>query len=172
MVVEAPAITNHQCSRAPAVICVFSQQGPKEFVFSVFDPATGNPHEVAKLQPGSWNWGLSPDGTSIAVAKIGAGNNRIQLLSVSGQPSRDLSVKNWTSFTSVDWTADSRGLFVTSNPTGWSSSLLYVDLAGNAHELWQVKSITPIWAIPSRNGKYVAIPAPTADSNVWMVENF
>jgi serine/threonine protein kinase len=172
MVVEAPAITNHQCSRAPAVICVFSQQGPKEFVFSVFDPATGNPHEVAKLQPGSWNWGLSPDGTSIAVAKIGAGNNRIQLLSLSGQPSRDLSVKNWTSFTSVDWTADSRGLFVTSNPTGWSSSLLYVDLAGNAHELWQVKSITPIWAIPSRNGKYVAIPAPTADSNVWMVENF
>jgi Tol biopolymer transport system component/DNA-binding winged helix-turn-helix (wHTH) protein len=172
MVVEAPAITNHQCSRAPAVICVFSQQGPKEFVFSVFNPATGNPHEVAKLQPGSWNWGLSPDGTSIAVAKIGAGNNRIQLLSLSGQPSRDLSVKNWTSFTSVDWTADSRGLFVTSNPTGWSSSLLYVDLAGNAHELWQVKSITPIWAIPSRNGKYVAIPAPTADSNVWMVENF
>jgi Tol biopolymer transport system component len=58
------------------------------------------------------------------------------------------------------------------DPAAWRQSLLYVDLAGHAHQLWQVDSIWPSWAIPSRNGKYLAIPAPTVDSNVWMAENF
>ena len=60
MVLEAPAIVNFQCSRAPAAICAFSQLEPKDFVFSVFDPAIGKPHEVARLQEQTfeWNWGF------------------------------------------------------------------------------------------------------------------
>jgi len=61
---------------------------------------------------------------------------------------------------------------VTSNPTGWQSSLQYVDLAGNAHELWQVKGSSQSWVIPSRDGKYLAISAPTTSSNVWMAEGY
>jgi hypothetical protein len=174
MVLEAPAIVNFQCSRAPAALCAFSQLEPKEFVFSVFDPAIGKPHEVAKLQEQTfdWNWGLSPDGTSIAAVTFGATDNRIWLLSLTGQPTREIVVKNWYGFRSVDWAADSKGLFVASNPAGSKQSLLYVDLAGNAHPIWQVNSIWPSWAVPSRDGKYVAIPAPTVDSNVWMAEHF
>jgi Tol biopolymer transport system component len=174
IVLEAPAIVNHQCSRAPATICVFSQLKPKEFVFSVFDPVIGQPHEVAMLQEQTfdWNWGLSPDGTSIAAVTFGATDNRIRLLSLSGQPSRELVVKHWYGFRSVDWAADSKGLFVTSNPAGSRQSLLYVDLSGNAHQLWQVNSVWPSWAVPSRNGKYVTIPAPTINSNAWIAENF
>ena len=174
IVLEAPAIVNFQCSRAPAAICAFSQQEPKEFVFSVFDPAIGKPHEVAKLQEQTfdWNWGLSPDGTSIAAVTFGTTDNRIRLLSLSGQPTRELVVKNWYGFRSVDWAADSKGLFVASNPAGSRQSLLYVDLVGNAHPIWQVNSMWPSWAVPSRNGKYVALPVATVDSNVWMAENF
>jgi Tol biopolymer transport system component len=174
LVLDAPAIVNFQCSRAPAAICAFSQLEPKEFVLSAFDPATGKPHEVAKLpeQTFDWNWGLSPDGTSIAAVTFGATDNRIRLLSLSGQPTRELVVKNWYGFRSVDWAADSKGLFVASNPAGSSQNLLYVDLAGNAHPIRQVNSIWPSWAVPSRNGKYVAIPASTVGSNVWMAENF
>ena len=174
MVLEAPAIVNFQCSRAPAAICAFSQLEPKDFVFSVFDPAIGKPHEVARLQEQTfeWNWGLSPDGTSIAAVTFGATDNRILLLSLSGQPTRELVVKNWYGFRSVDWAADSRGLFVASNPAGSRQSLLYVDLAGHAHQIWQLNSMWPSWAVPSRNGRYVAIPAPTTQSNVWMAENF
>src|SRR6516162_490566 len=64
------------------------------------------------------------------------------------------------------------GLFVSSNPAGFKQSLLYVDLAGNAHQIWEVNHVWASWAIPSRNGKYLAILAPTADSNLWMAENF
>ena len=72
----------------------------------------------------------------------------------------------------MDWVADSKGLFATSNPTGWRSSLLYLDLAGKARELWQVKGSLQSWGIASRDGKYLAMPAPTSSGNVWMVEGF
>jgi hypothetical protein len=91
------------------------------------------PHEVARIgrESGIENSGLSPDGKLIAVIK--SGEKRIRLLSIAGPPTGEIVLKNWRSFSSVDWAADSKGLFATSNPTGWRSSLLYVDLAGNAH---------------------------------------
>jgi eukaryotic-like serine/threonine-protein kinase len=173
-VLEAPGIGNQQCSRAPAAVCVFSQQKPKEFVFSTFDPLNGNAHQVAKLEApkAGWAWSLSPDGTLIAFLAFGINDSRIRFLSPSGAPAREITVKGWNGFTTVDWAADGKGMFVTSSPTGRTSTLLYVDLMGNAHSLWQVDSYQPAWAIPSRNGKYLAIPAPTIESNVWMVENF
>jgi hypothetical protein len=106
-----------------------------------------------------------------AAHEFSATDNRIRLFSVSGQPAREITVKNWNSFTSLDWAADRKVFFVSSNPTGRMSTLLYVDLMGNAHQLWQVKNYQAAWAIPSHNGKYVAIPAPTIGGNVWMVEN-
>jgi Tol biopolymer transport system component len=173
VVVAAPGIGNVACSRAPASICMYSQQqSSTQLVFTAFDPVNGDAHEVARLQRGSGieNSALSPDGKSIAVTK--PGENRIHLLSIAGQPTREIVLKNSSSFSLVDWAADSKGLFVTSNPTGWRSSLLYVDLAGNAHELWQVKGSSQSWGIPSRDGKYLAIPAPTTSSNVWMAEGY
>lgn len=171
VVLEAPAIGNFECSHAPATICAFGQEEPKELVISVFDPAIGEPHKIATLQAG-WAWGLSPDGKSIAASTFGATNNQIRLLSLAGQPTRQITVKNWSGFTSLDWAADSKGFFVSSNATGSRESLLYVDLAGNAHQIWQVNHVWPTWAIASRNGRYLAIPAPTIESNVWMAENF
>jgi eukaryotic-like serine/threonine-protein kinase len=173
-VLEAPYIINYQCSHAPANICVLSKGEPKQFIFSVFDSVKGNPREVAKLEEpaNGWNWGLSPDGTSIAALKFSASDSRIRVISLKGQPTREITVKGWNSFTSLDWAADGKGFFISSNPTGRLSTLLYVDLLGNAYPLWQVKNFQATWAIPSHNGKYVAIPAPTIGSNAWMVDNF
>jgi hypothetical protein len=174
MVLEAPGLDNYQCSRAPAAICVFSQVKESEYVFSVFDAALGKPSELTKipLPKTGVSWSLSPDGRSIAVAAFAADDNRIHLIPLSGRPARDLVVKNGAGFNSVDWGADSKGLFLSSNPTGLRQSLLYVDLAGNAHPIWQSNSAWPNWAVPSRNGKYVAMPRANVDSNVWMTENF
>jgi Tol biopolymer transport system component len=172
LVVAAPGIANIACSRVPASICIYSQQSSTELIFTAFDPVNGNSHEVARVQreSGIEDSGLSPDGQFIAVIKVGAKN--IRLLSLAGQPNREIVLKNWSSFSSIDWAADSKGLFVTSNPTGWKPSLLYVDLAGNAHQLWQVKGATQSWGIASRDGKYLAIPGPTISSNVWMAEGY
>jgi serine/threonine protein kinase len=173
-VLQAPNIINFQCSRAPSDICVLGQAQPKYYIFSAFDILNGSLRQIAKLDeaPSGYNWGLSPDGTVLAATEIGVNQNRIRLLSLLGSPARDITVKDWNNFMSVDWAADGKGLFVSSNPTGRVATLLYVDLAGNATTLWQVKNFTAAWAIPSHNGKYVAMPAPTTECNIWMLQNF
>ena len=108
MIVAAPGIGNIACSQAPASICTYSQQSSTQMVFTAFDPMNGNAHEVARLQEqtGNMNWSFSPDGTLIAVTK--SGDKRIRLISISGQPLREIVLKNLGSFSSVDWAADSK----------------------------------------------------------------
>jgi eukaryotic-like serine/threonine-protein kinase len=173
LILEGSDIVNFQCSRAPANICILSQSQPNSFVFVTFDSTNGSQREVAKLNqtPNGWNWSLSPDGTTVAAMENGA-NRQIQLISLTGQPARTINLKDWDNLSSIDWAADGKGFFISSNPAGHLSTLLYVDLAGNAHPLWKVKNFQSTWAIPSHNGKYVAISAPTTACNAWMVENF
>jgi serine/threonine protein kinase len=174
LVVQLPYLNNFQCSRSPANVCLISQHDPQQFVVFRLDPVTGNTSEIKRFEntPTGWSWSLSPDGKWLATFRNGLEDNRVQLVSVADGSSREVAVKDWNRFTSVDWAADSKGLFITSNPTGRSSALLYIDLVGNAHKLWEVRSAIPNWAIPSRSGKYLAIPSPTIQSNVWMIENF
>jgi len=155
-------------------ICILSRSEPKFLVFAAFDPTKGTQREVARLKqsPSGWNWSLSPDGTTVATTEQGGTNRQIHLISLTGQAARTVTVKDWDNFVSLDWAADGKGFFISSNPNGHLSTLLYVDLAGNAHALWQVKNYLPTWGVPSHNGKYLAIPAPTTECNAWMVEKF
>jgi len=179
LLLQRPYINNFQCARAPANVCFLSQSDSQQFTLLRFDAMANTTTEVKTTElkkfeasPTGWSWSLSPDGRTIAIFKGGLEDNRVQLISVTDGSAQELTVKDWNKFTSVDWAANSQGLFITSNPTGRSSTLLYVDLAGNARKLWEVRSATPNWAIPSRDGKYVALPGPTIQSNVWMIENF
>ena len=172
-VLEGSELNNFQCSRAPAHVCAMSQQEKAGFVFSRFDPVLGNPTPIHTL-PGAalYNWSLSPDGTQIAVVDVNRGGHIRLLPLAAGGAERDLDIKNWTAFASVDWAADSKGLFISSNPSGRESTLLYVSLQGAVHPLWKVSTNGPTWAIPSRNGRYIAIAAPSVEVNAWMVEHF
>jgi eukaryotic-like serine/threonine-protein kinase len=105
---------------------------------------------------------------------------------VGRQAPQEIVVKGWNSLQSVDWAADGRGLFASSLTTG-SSALLHVDLHGEAHVLWEQKgSIAPSggpfdeptggpsapWAVPSPDGRHLAIYEWSLSSNIWMMENF
>ncbi len=70
----------------------------------------------------------------------------------------------------MDWTADGKGLFMSSYQTG--GVLLHIDLHGNAHVLWEPDGESQLWALPSPDGKHVAMPLFSNNVNVWMVENF
>jgi len=79
------------------------------------------------------------------------------------QTRQEVVGKSLSSLETVDWTADGKGLFVSSIEEG-GSSLFHVDLRGNAHRLWESKgtvepSITAFvggplvpWAVPSPDG--------------------
>jgi Tol biopolymer transport system component len=176
LVMDVPRFGNFACARPPSDVCFVAQvsEDGKKLVFSAFDPLQGKPHEVLTLDvlPGGfYNWMPSPDGLRIVFVDYNPLEGRIRLLSLKGEPERDVVVKGWAGFNSVDWAADGKSLFVSSqSPT--SSTLLHVDLKGQATPLWDQRGAWRTWAIAAPNGRELAILGMTSGSNVWMVEHF
>jgi len=176
LVLETRGFSNLACTRAPSKICLFGQIGAdgKRFTFESFDPIQGNPHPELTIDVhsgGLFNWMPSPDGSWIAFSEFNPLEGRIRLLSLKGQPERQISIKGWTAINSVDWAADGKSLFV-SCQTPTSSTLLRVDLQGQAAPLWDQRGGFRTWAIAAPNGRDLAIAGMTTGSNVWMIENY
>ncbi|HTW44635.1 MAG TPA: hypothetical protein VMD58_03760 [Acidobacteriaceae bacterium] len=97
---------------------------------------------------------------------------RIRLLSLKSGVTTDLAVRGWNNLWSVDWSADGNALFVSSQ-TPQDTTLLRVDLRGEASALWQQKlNFLGTKGIPSPDRRHLAVAGYTNDSNVWMIENF
>ena len=88
------------CTVSPAKLCVLAEQSEegKPIIFTSFDALKGRGQELARFETepdAHYNWDLSPDGTRIAILKAGPGNGRIHILSLNGQPPREVKVKGW-----------------------------------------------------------------------------
>jgi Tol biopolymer transport system component/DNA-binding winged helix-turn-helix (wHTH) protein len=167
-------MSNHQCSRAPAAVCVFSVVSKTDLKFFTFDPLGGPGAQVFQMPdqtPELYNWSLSPDGTTLAIAKgkWGEEEPRIHLVSLKGSQERWLPLSGWPGISSLDWAADSKGLWATTSGEK-ENVLLYVDLQGNARAVWRPKGMKVGWAIPSRDGKHLALNIHSVSANVWMLE--
>jgi Tol biopolymer transport system component len=175
-VMDVPRLGNYACPRAPADVCFIGQlsEDGKKVVVSAFDPLQGKTHEAltVDVHPGAlFNWMPSPDGSRIVFVEFSTLEGRMRLLSLKGEPERDIVVKGWAGFNSVDWAADGKSFFVSSqSPT--SSTLLRVDLDGHAIPLWDQRGAWRTWAIAAPNGRELAIQGMTSGSNIWMIENF
>jgi WD40 repeat protein len=115
---------------------------------------------------------LSPDGSHRAIIVFGAKDGKIHFRSTSTGKTRDLLVKGWSGLMGLDWSADGRSLLVSWHDFERDSALLNVTLDGRASVL--LNSSNPeIWAaIPSPNGRLLAIAEAGGPKNVWQIENF
>jgi serine/threonine protein kinase len=160
---------DHRCSRSPATLCIVGEptRDRKQLVLTAFDPVKGKGLEIKRIPAGAWD--LSPDGSTIAFL---AGENRIRLMPVVGGAPRDLTIDGpYNLIKGPDWSADGNGLYLgSSSPRG--AVLLFVDLNGHATPLWRDKIGLQTSAIASPDGHRLAIMSYTADTNVWMIENF
>jgi hypothetical protein len=176
MISQLPANGNISCAHSLSELCVLSDRSPdlKKLTISALDPLKGKGRELLALDvhPGGlYNWVISPDGSRIVFMEFSPREGRIRLLSLKGEPERDIVVKGWAGLNSVDWAADSKSLFVSSQaPT--SATLLHVDLEGQATPLWNQRGSWKTWAVAAPNGRYLAILGMTSSSNVWMIENY
>ena len=125
------------------------------------DPA----HPYANLE-------LSPDASMLAIARRGFPEIHISLFSLSGGSDREFPVRALPSITGLNWAPDGKGIYCGSvSPQG--SALLYVDMKGNARELWRSKGRGgAVWGIPSPDGRYLALKLAVHSSNAWMIEGF
>jgi eukaryotic-like serine/threonine-protein kinase len=174
LVLKAPLYGWHSCAVSPASLCVIAEHTPdgKQLIFTSFDPVKGRGRELTRLDidPAvDYNHVLSPDGTRIALIKRSEG--RIHILSLIGQAQRDINVKNWGSLENVDWTADGKALLA-SSPTQRGHALLRVDFQGNAQLLWEQQQDLETYAVPSPDGRHLAIMGWSLSSNIWSMENF
>jgi eukaryotic-like serine/threonine-protein kinase len=175
---ETRNLLNFACARAPASLCVIAERSPeqKQLVITAFDPLKGRGKVLRTIEEDpSHTYSeteISPDGSTVSISRFGEPEIHIRLLSLSGVSDRELIVKGWPNITAHDWSPDGKGLYCGSvSPQG--STLLYVDLKGNARVLWQHKGGGgQISGIPSPDGRYLAIGGDVINSNVWMVEGF
>ena len=163
-----------RCARSPATLCAIAERSAdrKQLVFAAFDPVNGRGRELGKWntdETADYPWDLSPDGTRIAILKNREG--QIHILSLNGRVPQEITVKGWNILTSAVWTADGKGLFVSSyTPRG--AVLLNMDLQGNARLLWEQPGGFDIYAVPSPDGRHVAMRGWYVEGNLWMMENF
>ena len=171
LVLKDVGIWNVQCARMPSTICLYSTAKGKTSQTFRFDVRSGKTADPPQSDP-KCNWSLSPDGSQRAIVVFGANNGRIHLRSTSTGEMHDLTVKGWGGLMGLDWSADGRSLLVSWHNFERDSALLNVSLDGNVSLL--LKSTNPeIWgAIPSPDGRWLAVAEAGGPKNVWQVENF
>jgi len=171
-ILEGNWITNHQCARPPATTCVYSVANGHDLTFYTFDPLGGKGSQILRIEddlPHAFNWSLSPDGTTLAITKGKAeSETRIRLVPLNGGVERRLTMP--VSTASLDWSADSRSLWASSSSSDEENELLNIDLQGHARTVWRPKKKSVGWAIPSRDGRSLALYVGSVSANVWMME--
>jgi Tol biopolymer transport system component/DNA-binding winged helix-turn-helix (wHTH) protein len=178
-ILEAPAIMNQQCARSPSTVCLYSQMiNRDEMRLFFFDPQKGKGTElesarVADRSEYAFNWSLSPDGRLLAMTKKSGvqGEPAIRLLSIADGSDRFLPIHGWPGIACLDWAADGKSIWAIAYATS-GKTLLNVDLHGNVRPMLQDDKMELGWAIPSPDGRQLALWRASGSSNVWLVRNF
>jgi serine/threonine protein kinase/dipeptidyl aminopeptidase/acylaminoacyl peptidase len=173
-ILAAPGGDGMSCARVVTAFCVFGEESADghQLIFTAFDPLEGGGREVARYPADpnvQDNWNMSPDGKWLGL--IHPDSTTIHFLPLAGGRAHELTVQGWPGFGSIDFDVDSKGIFVSSKTDG-GATIVYVDAAGKGHPVWQQKSSFLNWAVPSRDGRHLAMLGQSANANLWLLENF
>jgi Tol biopolymer transport system component/DNA-binding winged helix-turn-helix (wHTH) protein len=171
---DASWISNQQCARAPATLCLYSVVTADKFTLVSFDPLKGNGTQVYQLTgelPQYYNWSLSPDGSTVAITRWqeGGEDSRIRLVSLNGAPEKLLPIQDKVEVAALDWAVDSKSFWAASVGEE-GNALLNIDLQGHTRLVWRPKKRSLHWAIPSRDGRHLALHISSSSANAWMLE--
>jgi Tol biopolymer transport system component/DNA-binding winged helix-turn-helix (wHTH) protein len=172
-----PQISNFQCAHAPSKVCVLSEFRPDRVDFYTFDSVKGTKKPLREIAAAEWymlNWSLSPDGSTLALARKQRfpGNANIRLYSLASGKERILALPDWSGIRCLDWSTDGRSLWVSVWAADETQMMLSVDLHGKARQVLQENEKDLGWAIPSPDGRHVAIWEASGSSNAWLLEGF
>ena len=173
-VMEEQGLYIFRCTRPPANRSIAGVLHPKELIVYALDPIKGRGAELVSIPVNADveepNLDLSPDGTSVAFLSLNTFAGKIRVISLLDGSQRDVEVKGWNSLNHINWTADGKGWYVSSE-LALASTLLYVDLSGNPTILLREPGFfTEIWGIPSPDGKHLAFLRYNFGNNAYMLE--
>lgn len=171
LILERESIDNFQCATLPATLCIIGQATAQEIHFIEFDPATGEQTPLGfSVQGTKYNWSLSPDGETIALAQWR--RPEIQLFSTKTGKSRTLTLQSDRGVASLDWAFDGQSLWASWSAVTGTQALLNIDLRGRVRQLFQDPDKDVGWAIASPDGRHIAYWEAGGNSNAWMLKGF
>ena len=151
LVIESQDLENYYCTASAANLCVLAGRDQKQLGFYAFDPAQKLPpggipwrdlRELARTDFNPCDWGLSPDGASIAMVRPTNREGRIRIILLEDRdhtgrdagtaPAHDLLVEGWTNLFNLNWAAGGAGWYVCTHSGPAGSTFLYVDLKEDA----------------------------------------
>jgi WD40 repeat protein len=166
------------CARPPSKLCAIAEQSDdgKQMIVTSLDPVDGRGAELARfdLNPdydatqNELRWDISPDGGSIAAA-LGP-DGPIAIRSLRSRHAQLLKSENLNRIRFLRWAADGKALLVSSFAKG-GNQIAHLDLTGKTTFLWKCNGDNCL-ALPSPDGRHLAIYTWNLDTNVWMMENF
>jgi Tol biopolymer transport system component len=168
LVLQMPFIVTFQCLRSPSKKCVLKTEDRLFW----FDPEDGQVQPFYSLQrPAVYNSMVSPDGSQLALVYVGS-EHKITFVTMNDNRRREVDLKELLSI-GMDWTADSKSVFVTGLTANEIPAVTWVEPNGNHRVLLEGERAAPFWwAIPSPDGRYLALQVATRENNAWMVEDF
>lgn len=183
VVLEGDGIMNQECARAPETLCLFSVVDEHSERFFSFDPLKGKGSEIPELKIDggeySYNWGLSPDGRTLVTstrerAPTSSDSDvlTVQFISLNDFTRKTFPVPNWAGITGLDWAADSKSVWASAYTTNDTWGLLNVDAQGQVRPVLQENKMIVGWAIPSADGRHLALWEASGNANVWILEKF
>lgn len=178
VVLKAPGINNQQCARLPSTVCILSRFASGKERFFTFDPEEGLGAEIPKAEINSsysldFNWTLSPDGQLLAMARRAMEDQPVvRLLPLGDAVERTIPVPGYAGIGSLDWAADGKSVWATGYNNTGEKALVNIALNGKIRPVLEENVMTLGWAIPSPDGKHLALWKANGSSNVWMLENF
>jgi hypothetical protein len=176
-IARSESYVHHRCGLRARCILV-AAEGDSKVVYEL-DAFQGRGRELFRMAAQTGDPAMSPDGNQFAylvdppsgqAPGQPAATPAIRVVDSGGRTRATLPVPGFFAVRSLDWSADGRGFYTAGFTSANESTLLYVDLKGSVVRLFGEPGSMPRWAIPSRDGRQLAIAGTTYDMNAWMVD--
>ena len=174
---DGPAFQLALCAQPPSQTCVLVERESTRYDIYALDPIQGKGSRLARTELGSEVFtpaALSSDGSRVAIEMVA--KRRMRIVSLRGEQDREVPLGDQPLYGDMFfWSADGAGWYLSSTSAGGPSSgtdLQYVDLNGHVTVVWHQPVLSPMSAIPSPDGRHLALTRASMVSNVWMIKGF
>jgi Tol biopolymer transport system component len=172
-ILRMPNLYNLQCARKPSRLCMLTTYAGSAYQLLSFDQDSGKTRNIASYKAKvALNWSLSPDGSHVALVLTDS-EPKVTFMSVNDKSTREVEVKGYSHVNTVDWTANSKSVYVIADSASGANAVVEVEPSGSQRVLLEAEKNTRFWwAIQSPDGRHVLLEQLTGENNVWMIENF
>jgi DNA-binding winged helix-turn-helix (wHTH) protein/Tol biopolymer transport system component len=180
LILEVPQLWDVECPRTPGARCIYVQtvavEGQTRLKFFSFRPETGEHKELPAIEAkvDNPNFIFSHDGQYVAwqCGRPNSDQFGFRIASMNSDWMRFVAVPHWSDLYGIDWSADSKALWVCARDSRGNSKLINVGLDGSSNTVLSGPNLSLEWVISSFDGRHLAIVKNSNSSNVSLLEAF